>query len=176
MIHNNNNKMSWRSMVRLSHWLFECVCRACVCLSVCLSVSFCTLITTLRPAKTDEPIEMLSVGGDKLAWVQWIMHYILYTITKCAVYTVHALANSAFRLCALNHFFLPGQWVTNMLQICDRNILLMDNKRRILFVIKQSKGCKFMPKCNKIRLAAGDPLVDVLPRPPSRNRGLLLRQ
>jgi len=167
--------MSWRSMVRLSHWLFECVCRACVCLSVCL----CPSVRWSRPsppAKTDEPIEMLSVGGDKLAWVHWIMHYILYTITKCAVYTVHALANSAFRLCALNHFFRPGQWVTNMLQICDRNILLMDNKRRILFVIKQSKGCKFMPKCNKIRLAAGDPLGDALPRPPSRNGSLILRQ
>jgi len=31
-------------------------------------------------------------------------------------------------------------------QIYDRNFLLMDNKHRKLFVVKHSKGCKFMPK------------------------------
>ena len=31
----------------------------------------------------------------------------------------------------------------------------MDNKHGKIFVIKQSKGCKFMPKCTKICFAAG---------------------
>jgi len=31
----------------------------------------------------------------------------------------------------------------------------MDNKHRKLFIIEQPKGCKFMPKCTKIRLTAG---------------------
>jgi len=35
------------------------------------------------------------------------------------------------------------------------NILLMDNKHRKLFVLRQSKGCIFIPKMLKIRLAAG---------------------
>ena len=34
-------------------------------------------------------------------------------------------------------------------------LLLMDSKHRKLFVIKQLERCKFMPKCTKIRLAAG---------------------
>ena len=32
------------------------------------------------------------------------------------------------------------------LKIYPGNFLLMDNKHRKLYVIKQSKGCKFMPK------------------------------
>ena len=45
-----------------------------------------------------------------------------------------------------------------------------------LFVIKQSKRCKFMPKCTKIRVAAGlrsDPLRELMRsrRPSSRNGG-----
>ena len=45
-----------------------------------------------------------------------------------------------------------------------------------LFVIKQSKRCKFMPKCTKIRVAAGlrsDPLGELMRsrRPSSRNAG-----
>jgi len=55
---------------------------------------------------------------------------------------------TAAKLCALNVFF--GR--DNELQIYHGNFLLMDNKHRQLFVIKQSKGCKFMPK---IRLVAG---------------------
>ena len=56
----------------------------------------------------------------------------------------------------------------------------MDNKHRKLVVMKQSKGCKFTPKCIKIRLAAGlraDPLGELTrsSRPSSRNGGLLLR-
>ena len=38
-------------------------------------------------------------------------------------------------------FFRPGQWITNILRK-----LVTDNKHRKLFVIKRSKGCKFMPK------------------------------
>jgi len=49
---------------------------------------------------------------------------------------------TAAKLCALNLFF--GR--DNELQIYHGNFLLMDNKHRKLFVIKQSKGCKFIPK------------------------------
>ena len=64
------------------------------------------------------------------------------------------------------------------------NILLMDNKHRKLFVIKQSKGCKFMSIyiCTKIRLAAGlrpNPLEELMcsPGAPGRNgEDLLLRE
>ena len=35
------------------------------------------------------------------------------------------------------------------------NFLLMDNEHMKLLVIKQLKGCKFMPKCTKIHLVAG---------------------
>ena len=45
----------------------------------------------------------------------------------------------------------------------------MDNKHRKLFAIKQSKGCKSLPKCTKIRLAAGhrrDPMGGELMRSP----------
>jgi len=46
----------------------------------------------------------------------------------------------------------------------------MDSKRRKLFLIKQSKRCRFMPKMHKIRLAAGlspDPLgAHKLPKTP----------
>ena len=50
---------------------------------------------------------------------------------------------------------------------------LMDNKHSKLFVMKQSKRCKFMPKCTKIRLAAGlrpDSLGELM------RMGLLLRR
>ena len=40
------------------------------------------------------------------------------------------------------------------LQIDHVEVLLVDNKHRKLFVVKQSKGCKFMSKCSIIRLAA----------------------
>jgi len=52
---------------------------------------------------------------------------------------------TAAKLCALNIFFRPGQRITNISQ----NFLLMDNKHRKLFVTKQSKGCKFMPKMHQ---------------------------
>ena len=51
----------------------------------------------------------------------------------------------AGKLCALNLFF--GR--DNELQIYHGNFLLMDNKHRKLFVIKQSKVCKFMPKVHQ---------------------------
>jgi len=51
----------------------------------------------------------------------------------------------AAKLCALNLFF--GR--DNELQIYDRNCLLMDKKHRKLFVIKHSKGCKFMPRMHR---------------------------
>jgi len=47
--------------------------------------------------------------------------------------------------CALNLFF--GRH--NELQPYHEHFLLMDNKHRKLFVIKQSKGCKFMPKMHQ---------------------------
>jgi len=41
-------------------------------------------------------------------------------------------------------FFSVG--AMNCTEICHGNILLMDNKHRKLFVVKQSEGCRFMPK------------------------------
>ena len=52
---------------------------------------------------------------------------------------------TAAKLCALNLFF--GR--DNELQIYHGNFLLLDNKHRKLFVIKQSKGGKFMPKTHQ---------------------------
>jgi len=51
------------------------------------------------------------------------------------------------KLCALNLYF----WRDNELhvQIYHGNFLLMDNKRRKLFVIKHSKGWKSMPKIHQ---------------------------
>jgi len=49
---------------------------------------------------------------------------------------------TAAKLCGLNLFF--GR--DSELQIYHGNLLLMDNKHRKLFVIKQSKGCNFMPQ------------------------------
>ena len=71
-------------------------------------------------------------------------------------------------MCALNIFF--GR--VNELQIYHGNFLLMDNKHRKSFVIKQSKGCtaNLCLKCTKMRLAAElcpDPLRS--PRPSSRD-------
>ena len=43
----------------------------------------------------------------------------------------------------------------------------MDNKHRKFFVIKQSKGRKFMSKCTDIRLTAGlrpNPLGEFMPQ------------
>ena len=57
---------------------------------------------------------------------------------------------TAAKLCALNLFF--GQ--DNELQIYRGNFLLMNNKHGKLFVIKQSQGCKLMPKMH--RNAFGD--------------------
>jgi len=58
----------------------------------------------------------------------------------------------------------------NELQIYRGNWLLMDIKHQKLFVIKRSQGCKLMPKCTQMRLAAGlcqDPLGEIIrsPRP-----------
>jgi len=57
------------------------------------------------------------------------------------------------------------------------NILSVDNKHGKLFVMKQSEGCTFMPKCTKMRLAAGllpDPLEELMHSQP--HWGLLLRE
>jgi len=54
-------------------------------------------------------------------------------------------------LCALNLFFDRDK----ELQIYHGNFLLMDNKHRKLFVIKQTKGRKFMPKMHQNLSAAG---------------------
>jgi len=53
--------------------------------------------------------------------------------------------------CALNLFFDRD----NQLQIYHGNILLMDSKRRKLFVIKQPNGTNLCLKCTQIRLAGG---------------------
>ena len=82
------------------------------------------------------------------------------------------LPPTAAKLCALNLFFRPD----NELQICHGNFLLMDNKRRKLFVIRQSKGCKFLPKMRQNTLAHTRQGAYALPRSPSRNGGLLLRR
>jgi len=78
----------------------------------------------------------------------------------------------AVKLCALNLFF--GR--DNELQIYHGNFLLMDTKHRKLFVIKQSKGCKFMPKVYQNTLGGRAPLGELMrsSRLPSRNGGLLL--
>ena len=52
---------------------------------------------------------------------------------------------TAAKLCALNLYFCSD----SELQIYYGNFLLMDNKRRKLFVIKQSKWCRFMPKMHQ---------------------------
>jgi len=44
----------------------------------------------------------------------------------------------------------------------------MDNKHEKLFIIKQSKGYKFMPQMHQVRLAAGlrsDPLRELMSSP-----------
>jgi len=66
------------------------------------------------------------------------------------------------KLCALNLFISQG----SELQIHDGNILLMDNKHRKLFVIKQSKWCIFMPKMHQNTFGG---------RAPSAPAGKLLR-
>jgi len=59
------------------------------------------------------------------------------------------IPQTAARLCALNLFFGRDN------EIYHEKFLLMDNRHRKLSVIKQSKGCKFIPNCTKMRLAAG---------------------
>jgi len=71
----------------------------------------------------------------------------------------------------------------HQLQIYHGNILLMDNKHRKVFVIKQSKGCKFMPKIHQNTFGSralpgpvGGGLMQMHSRrPSSRNGGLFLR-
>jgi len=82
---------------------------------------------------------------------------------------------TAAKMCALNIFFRPGQRITTISQ----NFLLMDNKHRKLFVTKQSKGCKFMPKMHQNTFgsrAPPEPAGELMcsPRSPSRNGGLLV--
>jgi len=82
---------------------------------------------------------------------------------------------TAAKLCALNIFFRLGQRITNISQ----NFLLMENKHRKLFVTKQSKGCKFMPKMHQNTFGSRAPPEPAggayaLPRSPSRNGGLLV--
>jgi len=57
------------------------------------------------------------------------------------------------KLCALNLFF--GE--DNDSQIYHGNFLLMDNKHRKLFVIKQSKVCKFMYRMHRYRFGGRAP-------------------
>jgi len=52
---------------------------------------------------------------------------------------------TAAKLCALSRFW--GQ--DNELQVHRGNLLLIVNKCRKLFVINQSKGCRFMPKMHQ---------------------------
>jgi len=69
------------------------------------------------------------------------------------------------------------------LQTYHENFLSMDNKYRKLFVIKQSKGCKFMPKIHQNTFGSralpgpvGGGLIQMHSRrPSSRNGGLFLR-
>jgi len=59
---------------------------------------------------------------------------------------------TAAKLCALGLRVFFGR--DNELQIYHENFLLMDIKYRKLFVIKQSKACKFMPYMHQNTLAA----------------------
>ena len=57
----------------------------------------------------------------------------------------------------------------------------MDNKRRKLFVIKQSKGCEFMPEMRQNKFGGWAPPgppwgAYAHPQTPSRNGGLLLME
>ena len=69
----------------------------------------------------------------------------------------------------LNLFFCRD----NELQICHGNFLLMDNKHKKLFVIKQSKGCKYMSKMHQNTFGGRELMRS--PGSPSQNGGLLLR-
>jgi len=77
---------------------------------------------------------------------------------------------TAAKLCALNLIFRRGQW----LQIYRGNDILMDNKYRKLFEIKQSNGCRFILKMQQNTFCGRAPPgpaggAYALPRPPSRN-------
>jgi len=70
----------------------------------------------------------------------------------------------------------------NESQIYHGNFLLMDSKHRKLFVIKQSKGCRFMPKMHQSTFGswalpgpAGGAYVLPQNRPHSRNGGLFVK-
>jgi len=56
------------------------------------------------------------------------------------------------------------------LQICHRSFLLIDNKHRKLFTIKQSNGCKFMSKMHRNTFVVRVPFMRS-PRHPSHNKG-----
>jgi len=85
---------------------------------------------------------------------------------------------TAAKLCALNAlnlFFNRG----NDLQTYHGNFLLMDNEHRKLFVTKQSKGCKFMPKMHQDTFgghAPPGPAGGAYALPQIRSEGLLLRE
>ena len=55
------------------------------------------------------------------------------------------------------------------LQICHRSFLLIDNKHRKLFTIKQSNGCKFMSKMHRNTFVVRVPFMR-FPSHPSRLR------
>ena len=80
---------------------------------------------------------------------------------------------TAAKLCALNLFFC--RYIE--LQIYHGNFLLMDNKHRKLFVIKQSEGCTFMPRmyqntfCNR---AVPGPAGEAYALPQASRNGILL--
>ena len=77
------------------------------------------------------------------------------------------LPQTAAKLCAVYSFLRPAQPITKISR--KLNFLLMDNKLMKLFVIKQSKGCKFMPTCRihqntsggRLRLHTFPPKVNV---------------
>jgi len=76
-------------------------------------------------------------------------------------------------MCTLDLFF--GR--DSELEIYHENFLLVDNKHGKLFVIKQTKKCKFMH--TKVRLAAGlrlDPQGDCVPPDLLAAMGGLLRR
>ena len=56
------------------------------------------------------------------------------------------------------------------LQICHGSFLLIDNKHRKLFTIKQSNGCKFMSKMHRNTFVVRVPFMRS-PRHPSHNKG-----
>jgi len=70
------------------------------------------------------------------------------------------LPKTVGKLCVLDLFW-PGQRI----KIYQGNFLLTDNKHRKLFVTKESKWCKFMPKMHQHTFGGRAPLEELIRSP-----------